>query len=100
MQLTVALLLTGWPSSTNTVQSKYCNTVLHTSRKCHCSVGVTSGDVEVDTAIRGPELMIVTTYCTVQSLILQLISTDELLLLLCVGVIEVTLKGEGGPTKH
>ena len=40
-------------SSINTVHSKYCNTVLHTSRKCHCSVGVTSGDVEVDTAIRG-----------------------------------------------
>ena len=39
--------------------------------------------------------MIVTTYCTAQSLILQLISSDELLVLLC--VIEVTTGGEGGP---
>ena len=38
--------------------------------------------------------MIVTTYCTAQSLILQLISSDELLILLC--VIEVT--AGGGPT--
>ena len=42
--------------------------------------------------------MIVTTYCTAQSLILQLISSDELLVLLWVSVIEVTLEAEGGPT--
>ena len=42
--------------------------------------------------------MIVTTYCTAQSLILQLISSDELLVLLWVSVIEVTLEVEGGPT--
>ena len=41
--------------------------------------------------------MIVTTYCTAQSLILQLISSDELLVLLWVSVIEVTLEAEGGP---
>ena len=35
--------------------------------------------------------MIVTTYCTAQSLILQLISSDELLVLLWVSVIEVTV---------
>ena len=39
--------------------------------------------------------MIVTTYCTAQSLILQLISSDELLVLLWVSVIEVTLEVEG-----
>ena len=39
--------------------------------------------------------MIVTTYCTAQSLILQLISSDELLVLLC--VIEVTFGAGGGP---
>ena len=40
--------------------------------------------------------MIVTTYCTAQSLILQLISSDELL---CVDT--VTLQGaEGGPIQH
>ena len=39
--------------------------------------------------------MIVTTYCTAQSLILQLISSDELLVLLWVSVIEVTV-GAGG----
>ena len=44
-QLTVALRFTGWSCSIDTVHSKYCNTELHTSRKCHCSVGVTSGDV-------------------------------------------------------
>ena len=37
--------------------------------------------------------MIVTTYCTAQSLILQLISSDELLVLLWVSVIEVTVGG-------
>ena len=41
--------------------------------------------------------MIVTTYCTAQSLILQLISSDELLVLLWVSVIEVTV-GAGGVT--
>ena len=41
--------------------------------------------------------MIVTTYCTAQSLILQLISSDELLVLLWVSVIEVTV-GAGGWT--
>ena len=35
--------------------------------------------------------MIVTTYCTAQSLILQLISSDELLVLLWVSVIVVTV---------
>ena len=40
--------------------------------------------------------MIVTTYCTAQSLILQLISSDELLVLLWVSVIEVTVVGAGG----
>ena len=39
--------------------------------------------------------MIVTTYCTAQSLILQLISSDELLVLLWVTMIEVTV-GAGG----
>ena len=39
--------------------------------------------------------MIVTTYCTAQSLLLQLISSDELLVLLWVSVIEVTV-GAGG----
>ena len=39
--------------------------------------------------------MIVTTYCTAQSLILQLISSDELLVLLCVK--EVTVGAGGGP---
>ena len=39
--------------------------------------------------------MIVTTYCTAQSLILQLISSDELMVLLC--MIEVTV-GAGGST--
>ena len=42
--------------------------------------------------------MIVTTYCTAQSLILQLISSDELLVLLWVSVIEVTVGAGGGPT--
>ena len=42
--------------------------------------------------------MIVTTYCTAQSLILQLISSDELLVLLWVSVIEVTVAG-GGPIR-
>ena len=65
VRLTVALLLTGWSSPTNTVHSKYCNTVLHTSRKCHCSVGVTSGDVEVDTAIRGVDDSDHILHCTV-----------------------------------
>ena len=41
--------------------------------------------------------MIVTTYCTAQSLILQLISSDELLVLLWVSVIEVTVGAGGGP---
>ena len=41
--------------------------------------------------------MIVTTYCTAQSLTLQLISSDELLVLLC--VIEVTLGAGGGSTR-
>ena len=45
--------------------------------------------------------MIVTTYCTAQSLILQLISSDELLVLLWVSVIEVTVGAGGGPiTEH
>ena len=39
--------------------------------------------------------MIVTTYCTAQSLILQLISSDELLVLL--RVIAVIMGGKGGP---
>ena len=39
-----------------------------------------------------------TTYCTAQSLILQLISSDELLVLLWVSVIEVTVGAGGGPT--
>ena len=38
-----------------------------------------------------------TTYCTAQSLILQLISSDELLVLLWVSVIEVTVGAGGGP---
>ena len=50
--LTVALWFTGWSCSIDTVHSKYCNTELHISRKCHCSVGVTGGDVGVDTVIR------------------------------------------------
>ena len=41
--------------------------------------------------------MIVTTYCTAQSLILQLISIDELLVLLC--VIEVTVGAGRGSYK-
>ena len=41
--------------------------------------------------------MIVATYCTAQSLILQLISSDELLVLLWVSVIEVTVGAGGGP---
>ena len=41
--------------------------------------------------------MIVTTYCTAQSLILQLISSDKLLVLLWVSVIEVTVGAGGGP---
>ena len=41
--------------------------------------------------------MKVTTYCTAQSLILQLISSDELLVLLWVSVIEVTVGAGGGP---
>ena len=41
--------------------------------------------------------MIVTTYCTAQSLILQLISSDEPLALLWVSVIEVTVGAGGGP---
>ena len=41
--------------------------------------------------------MIVTTYCTAQSLILQLISSGELLVLLWVSVIEVTVGAGGGP---
>ena len=41
--------------------------------------------------------MIVTTYCTAQSLILQLISSDELLILLC--VIEVTVGAGGGSAR-
>ena len=41
--------------------------------------------------------MIVTTYCTAQSLILQLISSDELLVLLWVSVIEVTVGAGGEP---
>ena len=43
--------------------------------------------------------MIVTTYCTAQSLILQLISSDELLVLLWVSVIEVTVGAGGGPIR-
>ena len=39
--------------------------------------------------------MKVTTYCTAQSLILQLISSDELLN--WASVIEVTVGAEGGP---
>ena len=42
--------------------------------------------------------MIVTTYCTAQSLILQLISSDELLVLLW--VIEVTVGAGGGPNSY
>ena len=60
--LTVALWFTGWSSPTNTVHSKYCNTELHTS---HCSVGVTSGDVEVDTVIRGVDDSDHILHCTV-----------------------------------
>ena len=37
--------------------------------------------------------MIVTTYCTAQSLILQLISSDELL---CISILQVTLGAGGG----
>ena len=44
--------------------------------------------------------MIVTTYCTAQSLILQLISSDELLVLLWVSVIEVTVGAGGGPINY
>ena len=65
IKLTVTLLLTGWSCSIDTVHSKYCNTELHTSRKCHCSVGVTSGDVEVDTAIRGVDDSDHILHCTV-----------------------------------
>ena len=64
-QLTVALWFTGWSSPTNNVLSKYCNTELHTSRKCHCSVGVTSGDVGVDTVIRGVDDSDHILHCTV-----------------------------------
>ena len=39
--------------------------------------------------------MIVITYCTAQSLILQLISSDELLL--CDGVIKFTVGAAGNP---
>ena len=39
--------------------------------------------------------MIVTTYCTAHWLILHLISSDELLVLLC--VIEITLGAGSGP---
>ena len=41
--------------------------------------------------------MIMTTYCTAQSLILQLSSSDELSVLLWVSVIEVTVGAGGGP---
>ena len=45
--------------------------------------------------------MKVTTYCTAQSLILQLISSDELLVLLWViSVIEVTVGAGGGPINY
>ena len=57
--------LTGWSCSIDTVHSKYCNTELHTSRKCHCSVGVTSGDVGVDTVIRGVDDSDHILHCTV-----------------------------------
>ena len=63
--LTIALWFTGWSCSIDTVHSKYCNTELHTSRKCHCSVGVTSGDVEVDTVIRGVDESDHILHCTV-----------------------------------
>ena len=63
--LTVALWFTGWSCSIDTVHSKYCNTELHTSRKCHCSVGVTSGDVGVDTVIRGVDDSDHILHCTV-----------------------------------
>ena len=62
---TVAFLFTGWSCSIDTVHSKYCNTELHTSRKCHCSVGVTSGDVGVDTVIRGVDDSDHILHCTV-----------------------------------
>ena len=63
--LTVALWFTGWSCSIDTVHSKYCNTELHTSRKCHCSVGVTSGDVGVDAVIRGVDDSDHVLHCTV-----------------------------------
>ena len=49
----ITLWFTGLSSLIHAVHTKYCNTVLYTSRKCRCSVVVTSSDVEVDTAIRG-----------------------------------------------
>ena len=65
--LTVYIMLwfTGWSCSIDTIHSKYCNTELHTSRKCHCSVGVTSGDVGVDTVIRGVDDSDHILHCTV-----------------------------------
>ena len=63
--LTATLWFTGWSCSIDTVHSKYCNTELHTSRKCHCSVGVTSGDVGVDTVIRGVDDSDHILHCTV-----------------------------------
>ena len=44
--------------------------------------------------------MTVTTYCTAQSLMDQLISSDELLVLLWASVIEVTVGVEGETTKQ
>ena len=63
--LTIALQFTGWSCSIDTVHSKYCNTELHTSRKCYCSFGVTSGDVGVDTVIRGVDDSGHILHCTV-----------------------------------
>ena len=49
--------------------------------------------------VLSPEkLMIVTSYSTAQSLILQLISSVVVCILMCVRMIEITLGAEGGPT--
>ena len=63
--LTVALGFTGTAPPTNTVHSNYCNTELHTSRKCHCSAVVISDDVGVHPVIRSVDDCKHILHCTV-----------------------------------